>query len=757
MKNIRGIVLLYITSLALLISAFVLNMTPVAHAQTTIIQRWSDPATWGGNLPASGAAVTIPAGRTVLLDVPTLQLQSLQIDGTLIFADQNIELSANWIMVHGALYIGREGVPYRNRATITLTGSNTTGDVMGMGMKVLGSMGGGHIEIIGEPRNGWTRLNATASGGAQQITLAEAMPWRVGDSIVIAPSDFDPFEAEVRIISAISGTQVTLDRPLSFQHWGTLQTYNGMTLDARAEVGLLTRNIVIQGSRETSAPTFGGHTMFMTGSLVRIEGVEMRHMGQQGMLGRYPIHFHMMGDANGSYVRNSSIHHTTQRGIVIHRTNNLMIEGNVIYDTVGHQYFLESSNEIGNRFIRNLGILTRSVPAGVRVDPIFTNEENNPADTGQTRWSTFWISNAYNRFVGNAAVGVENGFGFWIIPMAADGVRDADLEDDPYRAMPLLEFRNNVAHTITNNPDLNFNKRYPPHQAGSCINFEGMITTDEALAQFGQNAPVTGITAYKCSNVALWLSDESLQIDGCMLADARAGIRFPDAPPLTVSNCTIVGQSANQPVGRTNIRPMFADTFGGPDALDTDPASPVIPASWEQRNVRAVSFPPPLPPEPEEDGHVQTGQVNLEGVNLATIPTRPTLELRLYQSGRLVYTFTNVGLDVQGQFTLSDVEPSVYIVWVKTPQHLAQVSSITVYGGAPVYNLGTLTAGDVNNDNTISLADFSLLAASFNLVVGQTGYDARSDLNGDGSVNLIDFSLLSANFNRFGATVPGGY
>jgi hypothetical protein len=59
-------------------------------------------------------------------------------------------------------------------------------------------------------------------------------------------------------------------------------------------------------------------------------------------------------------------------------------------------------------------------------------------------------------------------------------------------------------------------------------------------------------------------------------------------------------------------------------------------------------------------------------------------------------------------------------------------------------------AGDTNDDNQVTLADFSILAGSFNLSSDMMGYDPRADLNGDGAVTLTDFSLLSGNFNTTG-------
>jgi len=63
------------------------------------------------------------------------------------------------------------------------------------------------------------------------------------------------------------------------------------------EVALMSRNIVFD-----SAPTsqsIGGHFWVMQtpGVKQHLEGVEVRAFGQQGLLGRYPIHLHLCNDS----------------------------------------------------------------------------------------------------------------------------------------------------------------------------------------------------------------------------------------------------------------------------------------------------------------------------------------------------------------------------------------------------------------------------------------------------------------------------
>ena len=51
-------------------------------------------------------------------------------------------------------------------------------------------------------------------------------------------------------------------------------------VDLRVEVGLLTRNVVIQGDDESESQLFGMHLAAMHGSMLRLSGTELRRCGQ---------------------------------------------------------------------------------------------------------------------------------------------------------------------------------------------------------------------------------------------------------------------------------------------------------------------------------------------------------------------------------------------------------------------------------------------------------------------------------------------
>lgn len=371
---------------------------------------WSNPATWNGAVPAKGANVVIPAGQTVILDT-NINIATLTVNGNLICGEQNLDVTAKWIMVHGVLQCGTDTAPFPYRLNVTLTGNNRNESVMGMGTKVLAAMNGGLISLHGEERTSWLMLAKTANAGDKTIELEYTTNWRVGDTIVIASTALDMNQAETRRIRKINGSVVTLDSPLKHRHFGEVQNFSNATtqweVDTRAEVGLLTRNIRIQGDSASTQQGFGGHIMIMSGSIGLFSGVELFRMGQSGILARYPFHWHMAGDVGGQYFRNSTVRNSFNRCVTVHGSHNALVADNVCYDHIGHGYFLEDGSETGNTFDRNLGLVTRKPAANIALIP--SDRQEGEAARGP---STFWISNGDNTVTNNAAAG-SDGLGYW--------------------------------------------------------------------------------------------------------------------------------------------------------------------------------------------------------------------------------------------------------------------------------------------------------------------------------------------------------
>src|SRR5205809_7219580 len=182
---------------------------------------WSDPATWPDKkVPAKEDVVTIEKDMNVILDVSPPPLHGIKLNGTLSFTDdKDLELTTEWIMVHGMLEIGTEAKPHTRKATITLTdnvkdedisvpAASVTSDRSDRGIMLMG----GTLSLHGNRTNSWTKLSRTADAGSNSIDVLNAAGWRAGDVIVLASTDFDPHQAERRTIAGIRGHTITLEK-----------------------------------------------------------------------------------------------------------------------------------------------------------------------------------------------------------------------------------------------------------------------------------------------------------------------------------------------------------------------------------------------------------------------------------------------------------------------------------------------------------------------------------------------------------------
>ena len=80
--------------------------------------------------PAQATRSPLQEGKDVVLDVSPPALGSLTIDGKLSFANNaDLELTTEWIMLHGELEIGTEARPHTRKATITFTNNVKDEDI----------------------------------------------------------------------------------------------------------------------------------------------------------------------------------------------------------------------------------------------------------------------------------------------------------------------------------------------------------------------------------------------------------------------------------------------------------------------------------------------------------------------------------------------------------------------------------------------------------------------------------------------------
>lgn len=520
-----------------------LRAAPVASAdaEAGTVRLWSEIGF------AEGAEVNVPSGEVWLLDT-SAEVANITVNGTLRVADvDDISLVADWMLVDGGRFeVGSEADPFAHDFTLELTGDDPATDgidphhcenaapcpvtggtchcsVQADGTEVANQTAfliavgeGAAIEIHGADaaKTSFTRLAATAAEGASEIRLETATGWEVGDRLAIASTDFESDETETRTVVALSpdGRTLTLDRPLEHTHFGELQTYsNGSRtweLDTRAEVALLTRNVTIQGDEGALSDGLGGHVMAMDGAEMRISGTEFWRMGQLGELGRYAVHWHMLGDAEGQYISASSVHQSVNRAVVIHGTDNIEVEAVVAHDVVGHAFYLEDGTETGTRFEGNIGLLTRAAAPELAVEP-----------TDVTHVSTFWIANPDTDLIGNVAAGSEHS-GFWFTARPEDATA------------PLGRFEGNAAHSNAF-ANLAFDGHVDP-ETGALVESDYMPERVPVILDF---------TSSHAADRAIWVRAGAMDFYDLRSADNARATFF--SYNQTLVDSLIVGRSAN--------------------------------------------------------------------------------------------------------------------------------------------------------------------------------------------------------------------
>ena len=230
---------------------------------------------------------------------------------------------------------------------------------------------------------------------------------------------------------------MTLDKPLTNEHFAE-GNYRG-------EVANLSRNVVVESADPNGVR---GHTMYHRHSGGSIGYAEFRHLGKRDLLGRYSLHFHLVGDTmRGSSVIGASIWDSHNHWLAIHGTNYLVVRDCVGYKSVGHGFFLEDGTEVFNVLDRNLAV--QASPASRCREQVVPFDDNKGAG--------FWWANCQNSFTSNVAVECdEYGFRFdnkkteTFDPVLKIMQPDGSLKLQDTRVLPFIRFENNEAHTQRN-------------------------------------------------------------------------------------------------------------------------------------------------------------------------------------------------------------------------------------------------------------------------------------------------------------------
>ncbi len=146
-----------------------------------------------------------------------------------------------------------------------------------------------------------------------------------------------------------------------------------------------------------------------------------------------------------------------------------------------------------------------------------------------------------------------------------------------------------------------------------------------------------------------------------------------------------------------------------------------------------------------------TGTVNLgsdwEGGDYGT-PAR----LSIYGAGDIFPTKTHqFTIKPDGKFsfptTLAAGTYTMYLnVW-----HWLRAKKTVIVGATGANTSWTLLNGDIDNDNAITVFDYSLLSDAWDTDPTSMAWNPDADLNGNGTIEVFDYSILSTNFDKSGS------
>lgn len=323
---------------------------------------WSDPATWACNeVPQEEARVLIPDHVTVKYDVASdVPLKTVRVDGGLIWAtDQNTDMLVETIVTTpGSVFeIGTVDAPVAAHVHATITFRDTAIDrTIDPDQISHGLVAYGKVTLQGALKNSYIMVAGSANRGDRTVGAMESLDhWAVGDTVVVVGIGCGNPDEE-RKIAAITGDQITFDRPLHHNH----DLLRGMSVGTY--VGNLTRNVTL---RSEDPEGVRGHVMLMNttpgtdGVANRVRFTAFQDLGRTNTFiatgtmnnpnGRYPLNLHEMGTGTKApltVIAGSAVSGSPGWGIV-HNGSHAHIHKNVVYDTVGAGIIALKGTETG--------------------------------------------------------------------------------------------------------------------------------------------------------------------------------------------------------------------------------------------------------------------------------------------------------------------------------------------------------------------------------------------------------------------------
>ncbi|MGI9119469.1 MAG: G8 domain-containing protein [Acidimicrobiales bacterium] len=323
---------------------------PASAARAPAGSRWSLATTWGGAVPGPGDVATITT--TIVVDVDA-EVAGIEVapGGALVFDPTRsvILTTTGNVVVRGTLTM--RPVPSA-RHRLVFAGIDESRFVGG-GLDVVASdvglwvMDDGQLDIAGPAKTSWARLAGDGLKGTTVLQLDRAPTgWAVGDRLAIMPTSPPSTKPDDSwwagfsdaTISAVSGSRVTLEEPLAYDHPRIGDAW-------AAEVANLTRNVELEGTPTGRTHVFIRSTRAQTLAQAAIRYAGPRRKGAK-VAGRWPVHFHQADDASrGTVVDGVVVTDAGSHAFVAHESNGVTFRECVAYQVEEHAYWWDEGDD----------------------------------------------------------------------------------------------------------------------------------------------------------------------------------------------------------------------------------------------------------------------------------------------------------------------------------------------------------------------------------------------------------------------------
>jgi hypothetical protein len=323
--------------------------------------KWCDAETWGGTLPTVSDHVLLPDG-VITIDCE-VEIAGLEIEAPATLRasrsrSSRLTLHGN-LVVRGTLDYGApdDRVAEGTAAEIVFTSMNDEsyqGTPLGdqpdglNPIEILDSDVGlwvvddGVFRAAGQPKRAWSHLVSTIGKGESSFAVEDASGWVEGDRVMLTPTatiaEADHYKQfDELTIAAVAGNEVTVDGGASYQHLGCEGCMR------RGEAANLTRNVVVRSADDSAH----AHMLIAHRGKLELDSVELRWLGPsracsgEEPLRRSPITFYQQhGDAEGSFVRHTSIWGGENHFMDVERSHGIAIEDVAGYDAAGEGFMV---------------------------------------------------------------------------------------------------------------------------------------------------------------------------------------------------------------------------------------------------------------------------------------------------------------------------------------------------------------------------------------------------------------------------------